>query len=221
MISPDEAGQAWERIKGFITNREAEIVHEERWGTRRLAYPRQEGTVPVPGRKLPPHAFRYRPDLQPRTGELPQAGRQRPQVAGNRHGLRRRTGSPRRTDPRSPAPAASGRRTTPGRACGSGSGACRPGSGRRWSCPSTGDPARGGRCRAVGSCRSRATGGSRGPCSCGGNCPRTRAGSGTGTRTRTASRVAESAVNKIIVIGQRGQRPGDALHAQRPVGHQF
>ena len=39
MISPDEAGQAWERIKGFITNREAEIVHEERWGTRRLAYP--------------------------------------------------------------------------------------------------------------------------------------------------------------------------------------
>ena len=43
MISPDEAGQAWERIKGFLTNREAEIVHEERWGTRRLAYPVKKG----------------------------------------------------------------------------------------------------------------------------------------------------------------------------------
>ncbi len=43
MISPDEAGQAWERIKGYITNREAEIVHEERWGTRRLAYPVKKG----------------------------------------------------------------------------------------------------------------------------------------------------------------------------------
>ena len=43
MISPDEAGRAWERIKGFITNREAEIVHEERWGTRRLAYPVKKG----------------------------------------------------------------------------------------------------------------------------------------------------------------------------------
>ena len=43
MISPDEAGQAWERIKGFITNRAAEIVHEERWGTRRLAYPVKKG----------------------------------------------------------------------------------------------------------------------------------------------------------------------------------
>ena len=43
MISPDEAGQAWERIKGFITNRAAEIVHEERWGTRRLAYPVRKG----------------------------------------------------------------------------------------------------------------------------------------------------------------------------------
>ena len=43
MIGPDEASQAWERIKGFITNREAEIVHEERWGTRRLAYPVKKG----------------------------------------------------------------------------------------------------------------------------------------------------------------------------------
>ena len=43
MISPDEAGRAWERIKGFLTNREAEIVHEERWGTRRLAYPVRKG----------------------------------------------------------------------------------------------------------------------------------------------------------------------------------
>ena len=43
MIGPDEASQAWERIKGFITNRKAEIVHEERWGTRRLAYPVKKG----------------------------------------------------------------------------------------------------------------------------------------------------------------------------------
>ena len=43
MISPDEASHAWERIKGFITNREADIVHEERWGTRRLAYPVKKG----------------------------------------------------------------------------------------------------------------------------------------------------------------------------------
>ena len=43
MINPDEASQAWERIKGFITNREADIVHEERWGTRRLAYPVKKG----------------------------------------------------------------------------------------------------------------------------------------------------------------------------------
>ena len=43
MISPDEASQAWERVKGFITNREADIVHEERWGTRRLAYPVKKG----------------------------------------------------------------------------------------------------------------------------------------------------------------------------------
>lgn len=43
MISPDDASQAWERIKGFITNREADIVHEERWGTRRLAYPVKKG----------------------------------------------------------------------------------------------------------------------------------------------------------------------------------
>ena len=43
MISPDEASRAWERIKGFITTREADIVHEERWGTRRLAYPVKKG----------------------------------------------------------------------------------------------------------------------------------------------------------------------------------
>ena len=43
MINPDEASQAWERIKGFISNREADIVHEERWGTRRLAYPVKKG----------------------------------------------------------------------------------------------------------------------------------------------------------------------------------
>ena len=43
MINPEEASRAWERIKGFITNRDADIVHEERWGTRRLAYPVKKG----------------------------------------------------------------------------------------------------------------------------------------------------------------------------------
>jgi ribosomal protein S6 len=43
MINPDQAGETWERIKGFITNREANIEHEEKWGTRRLAYPVRKG----------------------------------------------------------------------------------------------------------------------------------------------------------------------------------
>ena len=43
MLNPQQAGETWERIKGFITNREASINHEERWGTRRLAYPVKKG----------------------------------------------------------------------------------------------------------------------------------------------------------------------------------
>ena len=43
MINPDQATEAWDRIKGFISGREASIDHEERWGTRRLAYPIRKG----------------------------------------------------------------------------------------------------------------------------------------------------------------------------------
>ena len=44
MINPDQATEAWDRIKGFISGREASINHEERWGTRRLAYPIRKGS---------------------------------------------------------------------------------------------------------------------------------------------------------------------------------
>ena len=43
MLNPDQVTETWDRIKGFITNREAEISHEEQWGTRRLAYPIRKG----------------------------------------------------------------------------------------------------------------------------------------------------------------------------------
>jgi ribosomal protein S6 len=35
--------ETWNKIKGFITTRDAEISHEEQWGTRRLAYPIRKG----------------------------------------------------------------------------------------------------------------------------------------------------------------------------------
>ena len=43
MINPDEVAAAWDRIKDFITDRHADINFEERWGTRRLAYPIRKG----------------------------------------------------------------------------------------------------------------------------------------------------------------------------------
>ncbi len=43
MLNQEEVSQTWDKIKGFITTREAEISHEERWGTRRLAYPIRKG----------------------------------------------------------------------------------------------------------------------------------------------------------------------------------
>ena len=43
MINPDQVTEAWDRIKGFITDRKADIDHEEKWGTRRLAYPIRKG----------------------------------------------------------------------------------------------------------------------------------------------------------------------------------
>ena len=43
VLNQDQATETWERIKGFISTREAEITHEENWGTRRLAYSIRKG----------------------------------------------------------------------------------------------------------------------------------------------------------------------------------
>ena len=43
MLNQDQLVETWDRIKGFITTRDAEISHEEQWGTRRLAYPIRKG----------------------------------------------------------------------------------------------------------------------------------------------------------------------------------
>ena len=43
MLNQDQLNETWDKIKGFITTREAEISHEEQWGTRRLAYPIRKG----------------------------------------------------------------------------------------------------------------------------------------------------------------------------------
>ena len=43
MLNQEESIEAWGRIKEFITNRDAEIVREQAWGTRRLAYAIKKG----------------------------------------------------------------------------------------------------------------------------------------------------------------------------------
>lgn len=43
MLNQEQVSETWDKIKGFITTREAEISHEEQWGTRRLAYPIRKG----------------------------------------------------------------------------------------------------------------------------------------------------------------------------------
>ena len=43
MLNQEQVTETWDKIKGFITTREAEISHEEQWGTRRLAYPIRKG----------------------------------------------------------------------------------------------------------------------------------------------------------------------------------
>ncbi len=43
MLNQDQVSETWDKIKGFITTREADISHEEQWGTRRLAYPIRKG----------------------------------------------------------------------------------------------------------------------------------------------------------------------------------
>ena len=44
ILNQEQAAEAWERIKNFISNRNGDITHEEKWGTRRLAYPIRKGS---------------------------------------------------------------------------------------------------------------------------------------------------------------------------------
>jgi small subunit ribosomal protein S6 len=43
-LNQEQASEAWGRIKEFITSRNGEIVREQTWGTRRLAYPIRKGS---------------------------------------------------------------------------------------------------------------------------------------------------------------------------------
>ena len=43
MLNQEQVTETWDKIKGFITTRDAEISHEEQWGIRRLAYPIRKG----------------------------------------------------------------------------------------------------------------------------------------------------------------------------------
>ena len=43
MLNQEQLTETWDKNKGFITTRDAEISHEEQWGTRRLAYPIRKG----------------------------------------------------------------------------------------------------------------------------------------------------------------------------------
>ena len=44
MLNQDQATETWGKIKNFITSRDGEIVNEQSWGTRRLAYPIHQGS---------------------------------------------------------------------------------------------------------------------------------------------------------------------------------
>ncbi len=44
ILNQDQASDVWGRIKDFINNRKGDITHEEKWGTRRLAYPIRKGS---------------------------------------------------------------------------------------------------------------------------------------------------------------------------------
>jgi small subunit ribosomal protein S6 len=44
ILNQDQATDVWGRIKDFISNRKGDITHEEKWGTRRLAYPIRKGS---------------------------------------------------------------------------------------------------------------------------------------------------------------------------------
>ena len=60
MLNQEQASTAWGRIKDFITNRSAELDHEETWGTRRLAYAIKKGPYHFPGRQLSPDPVQRR-----------------------------------------------------------------------------------------------------------------------------------------------------------------
>lgn len=44
MLSQQEVGEAWTRVKDFVTGRRATIDHDQRMGTRRLAYAIRKGS---------------------------------------------------------------------------------------------------------------------------------------------------------------------------------
>jgi small subunit ribosomal protein S6 len=44
ILNQEQASEAWGRIKEFITSQNGEIVREQTWGTRRLAYPIRKGS---------------------------------------------------------------------------------------------------------------------------------------------------------------------------------
>ena len=44
MLNPEQTIEEWTKIKDFISSRNAEIVIEQNWGTRRLAYPIHKGS---------------------------------------------------------------------------------------------------------------------------------------------------------------------------------
>ena len=48
ILNQDQSVEAWDGIKEFITTRESEILREQIWGTRRLAYPCLLYTSPSP-----------------------------------------------------------------------------------------------------------------------------------------------------------------------------
>jgi len=43
VLSPDEATDVWEKVKGLISENSGNITKEDRWGMRRLAYPIKKG----------------------------------------------------------------------------------------------------------------------------------------------------------------------------------
>ena len=85
ILNQEESVEAWDRIKEFITNREAEIVREQNWGTRRLAYPIHKGAHHFLEGTYYLTPFQYGKAFQSRAGDLSAPGRAGPSLAGDRH----------------------------------------------------------------------------------------------------------------------------------------